>query len=148
LVCFVLFYQFYIPADWASLEAAKKLFDTKFTIPKLVSALPSTSMATSSTNFTSFSHFPHVPHVPAVDPSMMGQWVDDMALLSEVAKICKDLQLKRVEEDIICNRAGKRELMHLVVTTQGKGVADKGVAVARLLLNLKQRGIFFCNNFY
>jgi hypothetical protein len=85
LVSFVLFYQFYIPADWASLEAAKKLFDTKFTILKLVSALPSTSMATSSTNFTSFSHF---PHVPAVDPSMMGQWVDDMALLSEIAKIC------------------------------------------------------------
>lgn len=141
--------KYAIPADWRSLEAAQKLFDekfnnTKFTIPKLVPARPSTSMATSSTNFTSFSHFPHVPHVPrvpAVDPSIMGQWVDDMALLSAVAQICKDLQLKWEEEHLICNRATKRELMHLVVTTQGRSVAEKGEVVARLLSNLKQREI-------
>ena len=135
LIWFVLFYQLNIPADWASLKVAKKLFETKFSIPKLagtsVPALPRTSM-TMSTNFASISHF------PAVDPSMMGQWVDDMALLSEVDKICKDLKLGGEEEHIICTRAGKRDLMHLIVDTQ-----DKRVVVAKLLVNLKRRGIFF-----
>jgi len=87
---------------------------------------------TMSTNFASISHF------PAIDPSMMGQWVDDMALLSEVDKICKDLKLGGEEEHIICTRAGKRDLMHLIVDTQ-----DKRVVVAKLLVNLKKRGIFF-----